>query len=126
MIDTITGFADTCIIIKIRPETVWKTGSVYKAVRNCWRANLYSAMLADYVLAVVEGVVVGVFKPTEWYYVDDEECKKINCGRNGPCGRIAFNGTEAPIDAQNNYLNKYIPYEYRKPGMAAPFLYAYH
>jgi predicted type IV restriction endonuclease len=120
----ITEFNERCIIIKIQQKRVLQNnGDIYKTVRSCWRNSISKAEQADYVLAVIEGIVKEVYKPTEWYYPNDE-C--ISCdSENKPCGRIAFHGNLANNDVRNNYINKYIPNEYRKPGMASPVLFTY-
>ncbi|GHU11660.1 hypothetical protein FACS1894151_11360 [Spirochaetia bacterium] len=113
----ILEFNNRCIIIKIHQETVDNNnGLVYEAVRHCWKNKKANAERADYVLAVVQGLVVGVFKPTKWYYPDMEFCKKICGGRTCKYPRIAFIGDEADTDIQNMYLNKYIPAWYMRPG----------
>ncbi|MGM9802976.1 MAG: hypothetical protein ACI308_02240 [Muribaculaceae bacterium] len=40
---------------------------VYDCARHYWRLNVNRAEKADYVLAVVHGIVKAVFKPTRWY-----------------------------------------------------------
>jgi hypothetical protein len=122
--DKLSGFNDKCIIIKIHQKTVSERGSVYHAVRHCWRINIDRANRADYVLGVINGVVKGVFKPGDWFYFPEKECKSLNCGNKKiPCGRKAFNGKDADENAKNKYLDKYIPDEYRRS--RNPILYTY-
>ena len=125
--DKIIEFNDKCIIIKIHQETVLGKGSIYKAVRHCWRINIDRANRADYVLGVINGIVKGVFKPIgDWYYFPEKECNRINCGNNNiPCGRKAFNGENADKNAQIKYLNKYIPDAYRKSRNPIQYSYGY-
>ncbi|MDR1565692.1 MAG: hypothetical protein LBS48_00215, partial [Treponema sp.] len=76
--DVIKELKDKCVIIKVREESVLRRGSVYEAVRRCWRASLQRAEEADYVLAIIgrDKRVKGVFKPKEWYSLDDNFCRK--------------------------------------------------
>jgi len=85
---TIIAFSEKCIIIKIKNQHP----SIYERVRRCWNNNIERAKQADYVLAVIDGIVVGVFKPTEWNYTcDDAKCIKNNCEKY-QCKRIGFTG----------------------------------
>jgi len=125
MSDTIQEFKDKCVIIKVKPETVSVRG-IYGAVRWAWKGNLDRARRVDYVLAVEAGIVIGVFKPTEWYRATGEnDIKYKHClNEGGPDAiRIAFQGEEANNDVKNHYLNKCIPYKFKRPGMANPFIY---
>jgi hypothetical protein len=132
MPDTIQEFKHKCVIIKIKSETVRARG-IYGAVRWAWIASLERARRADYVLAVLTGSggkVIGVFKPNKWYKATAENDRKYEHflnegGSDENEKRIAFQGVEANNDVKNYYLNKCIPYEYKKPGMANPFLYTY-
>lgn len=56
--------------------------SIYDAVRGNWTMQMSRAKQANYVLAVYEGVVVGVFAPNDWHATNEGK-------------RIAFTGTEA-------------------------------
>jgi hypothetical protein len=120
--DKISKINDKCIIIKIHQETVNKRGSIYEAVRQCWNNNKTKAEQVDYVLAVVNGIVKGVFKPTKWYYPYlKESCS--NCSHNNEkCKRIAFIGEEVNDSVKSKYLGKYIPDQFMRPG-PGPFLY---
>ncbi len=59
--------------------------SIYDCTRHYWaNVNKEKAELAEYVFGVAHGKVVGVFKPSVWYYT--ESGKYIN--------RIQFEGEE--------------------------------
>ena len=118
----LTEITDKCIIIKIKQETVFRHG-IYEGVRSCWRANLEKARRANYVLAVVQGIVEGVFEPTQWYRTTAENVRKY--GGFHDENRIAFIGKEADADVKNKYFKKAIPDKFRKQGMAAPVLFTY-
>jgi len=114
MENKIPEFNDKCIIIKIHN----KYPSLYEQVRRCWKINKERAEQADYVLAVINGRVEGVFEPLQWYFIPLEECNKIDSckNKNQPCRRKGFIGKEASIDVKNKYLNKYIPDWFMRPG----------
>ena len=107
-------------------KNTWKYPSLYERVRRCWRISKEKAEQADYVLAVINGRVEGVFEPSQWYFIPMEECKKIDSckNKNQPCGRKGFIGKEASFDIKNKYLNKYIPDWYMRPG-PGPIQYTY-
>jgi len=120
-LNKISTFSDKCIIIKIRD----KYPSVYERVRRCWKNQKERAEQADYVLAVINGRVEGVFEPTQWYYIPIEECRKNVCeSKTQSCGRIGFIGKEAGDEVQKKYFNKYIPDWYMRPG-PGPVQYTY-
>jgi hypothetical protein len=130
MSDTIQEFKGKCVIIKVKSETVRVRG-IYGAVRWAWKGNLERARRADYVLAVLTGSggkIIDVFKPNIWYRGTAENDRKykhfLNEGTPDEI-RIAFQGVEADNDVKNYYLNKYIPYQYRQPGLASPILFTY-
>jgi len=73
---------------------------------------------------------VGVFKPDKWYKATAENDKKYKHvlnegGSDENEKRIAFQGMEADEKIKRKYLDKNIPYEYRRRGMADPVLYTY-
>jgi uncharacterized protein len=74
MADTIKEFADKCMIVRI-PVSI-NFDKIYDATRRCWRANIDNARRADYVIAVVDGIVQGVFKPEKWLVTTDKECEE--------------------------------------------------
>jgi uncharacterized protein len=117
----INEFSDKCIIIKIHDQYP----SVKERVSRCWRINKERAEQADYVLAVINGKVEGVYEPSQWYSVTIEDCKKIDCdNKKQPCGRKRFTGKEAGDNIQKKYLKKYIPDWYMRPG-PGPIQYTY-
>jgi len=115
--DKKTNSHDNCIVIRTKEKTVAKLGSLYEAVRWCWRIKIDRASLADYVLAVVnygtkEFKVEQVFKPTEWHYITAGECKNkkaptCTCKKK-PCGRIGFTGKKVVTGEEKKYLGEII------------------
>ena len=101
---------DRLVLIKVRPETVSDRG-LYEAVRRSWVVKRERVETADYVLAIVRGVCRGVFQAYEW---------RQSPGRDK---RWEFEGREVQGDVAARYVEKLIPPDKRKPGMAAPVLY---
>jgi len=121
MRDTILSFTDNCMIVYI-PIGITYEGNIYDAARRCWRASKTKAVAADYVLAVVDGIVRGVFKPEKWKVTTDKECEeekdrcktmRANMEYCKTKKRMRFIGCEAPDDVKKKYLNKAIPDEYQ-------------
>lgn len=120
--EKIAKFSHNCIIIRVRKESVAIRGSLYEAVRRCWRASKQKAEKAVYVLAIVSDPgeedleVKAVYEPKRWYSPakdscreNEKECKNkygtnIDLCRNKP--RIAFEGKEMKDSV---YLYKLIP-----------------
>jgi hypothetical protein len=98
---------NNCIIFKIGDSS----SSIYERTRRCWILDMEKAQQVDYVLSVIKGKIVGVFKPQKWYYVcNDDECNKKKC-KDWPCKRKGFIGVEADNDIKIKYLDKNIPKE---------------
>lgn len=112
-------FRHKAILIKIKPSTELK--SVYETVRYAWILDLRRAERAEIVLAVVEGLIVGVFIPKRWLRATAENFP----GRNGEADRFGFEGNEASDDIANLYLRRQIPPKNRQPGAANPIMYTY-
>ena len=102
------------LFIKTRQQTMEEKG-LYEAVRGCWTLTPERAGRADYILAVVDGVCKGVFK------ADDDGWKP--CKRPGQEKRWEFDGREVKGEVADLYVEKLIPADKRKPGMASPYLY---
>ena len=112
-----SSFQENCIVIRVKQETIARLGSIYEAVRWCWRININKAQEADYVLAVVnygtkEFKVEQVFKPTEWHCITAKECKNkkaptCTC-EDKPCGRIGFTGKQAGAELEKKFLGTII------------------
>ena len=98
------------LIIKTTEEIIEDRGSVYEAVRSCWRLSKSEAKKAKYVFAVVNGIIKGVFEPKDW---ENVACTK----------RIAFTGTEAPKKVSQEFVGKRIPEQYMKRGAVNPTMY---
>jgi len=112
--------------------SVNRTGKVdqidlYDAVRYSWKISPRRAEKADYVLAVIDGVIVGAFEADEWLPATKENFPEFTPA-DRPWGiregRWAFRGAEAPPEVKAaEYLNKRVPSEMRKRGAANPIRY---
>lgn len=101
------------VIIKIHEETIHSRGSIYEAVRYAWNVSLQKISNYRYVFAAVKGIVKGVFIVNSWQY-----------DTHGRPNRVEFIGTPAPTSLENQFLNKMLPAQYRKPGQASPVLFS--
>ena len=108
--EIIERIIEKCILIKIKQETVYKCGSVYEAVRAAWVLQISKAEKADYVFAVLNGKVEGVYENLKWSNDDVRS------------NRLKFDGTRA-VDIEEKYKGKTIPSEFRKKGSANPCQY---
>lgn len=103
---------DKCIMIKITNYHLDRCNmDIYETTRVSWRLNKQRAEKAEYVLSVLNGVIVAVYKPSTW---------SINPNHGT---RLEFFGEEASDDIKAKYIGKRIPEKFRKKGMASPCLY---
>ncbi|HMO16845.1 MAG TPA: hypothetical protein PKA63_01435 [Oligoflexia bacterium] len=95
--------------------------SVYEAVRYAWRLSKGKAEEAEFVLATVQGLIVGAFVADKWIAATSENFP----GRLAAEGRYGFYGTKAPLEVEQLYVGKRIPDEYRRKGASNPIKYSY-
>jgi hypothetical protein len=79
---------------------------IYDQVRLAWRINIEKARQADYVLAVVRGVVVGAYRPTEWLPVNRDNFPEVALERTGMTTRYGFKGAAASPDIWDRYVGE--------------------
>ncbi len=98
--------------------------SLYDATRYAWKISKSKAKQAEFILATMQGLIVGAFIAREWL-----EATAANFpGRaegDGEPGRLGFVGKEAPKDIKSLYVGKRVPDEFRKPGAANPIKYTW-
>lgn len=87
---------------------------IYKATKESWVINEKKARGVEYVLAEYQGIIIGVYKVTDWYTVETEENKIKK--------RLGFDGEEASDELKNIYLNKSIAHV-KKKGASNPIRY---
>lgn len=80
--------------------------AIYNLVRYCWRISKGRAERADYVLAVVRGVVVGVFRPHQWVHATPANFPDISYADGSESHRIGFVGEEAPDEIWSLYVGE--------------------
>jgi hypothetical protein len=95
--------------------------SLYEAVRYAWKISASRAKQAEYVLATLQGLIVGAFVPEDWLPATTENFP----GRESVPGRLGFVGYEAPSPIQQLYVGKRVPDEYRKAGASNPIKYTW-
>lgn len=95
---------------------------IYNAVRFAWRASLQRARRANFILAVKQGIICGVFVANEWKEATTNNFPLLSSDRTG---RIGFNGNEADTEVSNLYLSKRVPQKYRQRGASNPIKYNY-
>ena len=98
------------MIIKTKDFWLNQRKDRYECTRSAWRVSREKAKKYPYVLSVTRGIVREVYKVDEWYESDRE-------------GRSEFEGHIAEDEVRSIFINKRIPEEYRKKGMASSFLY---
>ncbi len=99
------------VIIKTQPEFIEARGSLYEATRHYWHAKLEKAQNYKFALSVVKGIVREVYEVEKWY---ESPVKPP---------RIEFEGKPTTNAEMRALIGKMIPEDYRKKGLASPFLY---
>mgnify|MGYP003667596765 CR=1 FL=1 len=92
--------------------------SIYDAVRGTWKLSERKARKAELVVAVLKGIIVGVFVPKIWLAATPENFPFLDEPR---AGRLGFEGEEASPDIRGLYLLKRPPS--KKKGAANPVRY---
>ena len=114
-------FSHKVLMITIN-KSILNRNSIYDATRFAWKLNEKKLESVEYVLAVNQGMVIGVFKPTKWLKATIENFPEYSYERSN---RIGFVGIEAEIEICEKYLNKKIPKKLRKKGAANPIMYSF-
>jgi hypothetical protein len=96
--------------------------NIYDATRFAWRIDKNRAEKADFILAIEQGIIVGVFKATEWKKATPKKFPEFD---KYIIGRFGFEGVEADNEIKDIYLRKRIPSEYRIKGASNPIKYNY-
>lgn len=96
--------------------------SIYHATRCAWKLNKNKAEQADFVLAVKQGIIVEVFKPSQWLIASVDHFNELSFDSED---RYGFYGDVADGQIRELYVNKRIPEKYRIRGAANPIKYSY-
>jgi len=76
-VEILNVITDKVLLLKIKPETVIERGgTIYAAARGWWHVEIERVRRVDYILAVVKGVVEGVFEDAEWSLCEDRPGRK--------------------------------------------------
>lgn len=101
------------VIIKIKQNILTERNEdIYETARRAWRISLNTVKQYKYALAVLNGVVVGVYEVDKW-------CKSFS-----EPNRVEFFGHKASKNIEDIFLRKLIPSKYIVQGMASPVLYS--
>ncbi|WP_448325877.1 LEM-3-like GIY-YIG domain-containing protein [Sulfitobacter sp. M13] len=94
---------DKLILININSADHGSTDELLDRTRYAWRISRQRAEKAQYVLAVIHGVVHGVFVPTIWYPATAEHFPSDRFGATDPL-RLGFHGLSAPAGVWEHYV----------------------
>jgi hypothetical protein len=92
---------------------------LYDAVRYAWKISPVKAHNCDYVLAVRNGMIIGVFEAEEWLPATTKNFPSFPTRK----GRYGFQGHESSGAIKKLYLQKRVPDDLRKRGAANPIRY---
>ena len=113
-------FHHNAILINVSRSAA-ERASIYEAVRYCWVLSPARARRAEVVLAVDQGLIIGVFIPERWLTATVQNFP--GTAVDVP-GRWGFVGHEAPEGVASVYLRRRLPDHMRKRGAANPIRYA--
>lgn len=109
------------LMINVNKSVANESKTIYEAVRYAWKIDKNKAGKADYILAVKQGIIKGVYVANKWLQATQENFPALP--EDMP-KRFGFEGVEANDEIKNLYINKVIPKEYRKKGAANPIKYS--
>lgn len=92
-------------------------GSIYNAVRGCWKISVRRAASFKLVLAHRHGLVLGAFRPKKWLPATRANFPWLTEDLEG---RSGFEGEQAEQEVASLYLGKRVPVAYRAKGAANP------
>ncbi len=107
--------AHRLLLINIPKTYKEGTRSIYDAVRYAWAVGTSAtrAKRAEYVLAHVQGLVVGAFRPTKWMEATEQHFPGFPPVSEEQRPRWGFEGEKAEESVQKQYVGKRVPDEYR-------------
>ncbi|MCK8514985.1 hypothetical protein M0534_01390 [Methylonatrum kenyense] len=105
--ETVRRTNDKLLLINVNVSSIEEAGESYlENVRLAWRISLSRASEATHILAVVQGVVRGVYVAKEWLPATKENFPEIS---HDMPGRAGFHGQEADEDTVNHYRDTRLP-----------------
>jgi hypothetical protein len=111
-------FKHKAVLINVN-RTAAEKESIYEAVRFAWKIDPQKAAKAEIVLAVLQGLIIGVFVADKWM---DATAANFPGLPERP-GRSGFVGHDAPEEIAKLYLRHRVPDSMRKRGAANPVRY---
>ena len=99
----------------------YQRANVYDAVRCAWKIDPKKAEKYNLVLANLRGLVVGVFRPTQWLRGTIENFPGLETV--DLADRWGFIGEPAEAEVWDTYVRKRVPKKYRRRGAANPVRY---
>lgn len=113
-------FEHKAIAITVGVSLAARTG-IYDAVRYAWKIDPKKASQAELIVAVRQGLIIGVFVAEQWLEATHENFPEFT-----PCpGRWGFIGRDAPASVAKQYLRHRLPNSMRKRGAANPVKYTF-
>lgn len=112
-------FQHKAVLINVN-RSATEEESVYEAVRYAWKLDPKKAARAELVMAVLQGLIIGVFTADKWLAATPENFPGTPAERSG---RWGFVGNEAPAPIAALYLRRRLPDAMRKRGAANPVRY---
>lgn len=114
-------FEHKAIVINVNRSAAERE-SIYEAVRYAWKLDPKKAAKAEVVLAVLQGLIIGVFVADKWLAATPANFPGTSTER---LGRWGFEGREAPQQIAKSYLRSRLPDAMRKRGAANPVKYTF-
>jgi hypothetical protein len=87
-------------------EDLRDRNAIYEQVRFAWRISRKRAEKADYVLAVVRGVVIGAFRAHEWKRATKANFPDIPHAKDEETERYAFRGEVAEPEMWERFVGR--------------------
>jgi uncharacterized protein len=112
-------FTDKALLINVSRSAA--EISLYEATRYAWRLDVSRARMADVILPVIQGIIVGAFTVDNWLAATVENFPD----RESIPKRYAFVGKEASDELLKRYKGKRVPDNYRRRGAAYPIRYTW-
>jgi hypothetical protein len=90
-----------------------------------WVVDPVRAKKAEVVLAVLHGLIIGVYIPDKWLPTTLNNVKHFPGITSKDKDRWGFTGRRAPDGIERRYLRHRVPDRFRKQEMANPIKYSY-
>lgn len=110
------------VFFTLRRDSVRALGA-YEACRGIWRMSLKRARRAELAMAVMEGIVIEVFKPEMWLKASIEDFPFHT--RYDTEGRVGFRGRNVDNGVGARYIGHRLPEELEDTKTQNPVRYSY-